>query len=189
MQLVFKTFIFFLFLGGKIIAQNVTFPEHLKKTKISQLSNGDSVIYYQCHVETVTSELTTSTGEKIKSKPKKVTLTEKFVVTKNGDQYQIKYYIAGIHDYPNKLFAYLTLKETETWGFQFVKSGVMTEQDVLVLAAFETRTDDITYYDLKVNKISHNEVVIAYKKEKTQLIVRGDHKIKNVVSVTKDQTM
>lgn len=49
-------------------AQTVEFPAHLKKTYISKIQNNDSIVYYQCHVDEASQELTTKSGQKIFSK-------------------------------------------------------------------------------------------------------------------------
>ena len=171
-----------------LYAQTVSFPAHLAKTNIAKMASGDSIIYYQCHVDQATQELVTSSGQKITSKAKKLTITEKFVVTRQGDTYNVRYYISSFNEYPNKKFAYLTLKEVANWGFELKFSGTLPTEDVQIIAAFEDKTHDVTYYELKVNKSCTNEAVIAYKRERNQLMVEGNYLLsKNIKVVAASQ--
>ena len=77
-------------------SQAITFPEHLKKTHIAKLKNKDSLVYYQCHVDEATQELTTSSGQKIISGKKKLTITEKFVIHKTDTDYSCKYFTSSV---------------------------------------------------------------------------------------------
>lgn len=169
-------------------AQSVSFPPHLTKTNIAKMVSGDSIVYYQCHVDQATQELVTSSGQKITSKAKKLTITEKYVVTRSGDTYNIRYYVSSFNDYPNKKFAYLTLKEVANWGFELKFSGSLPAEDVQIIAAFEDKTHEVTYYELKVNKSCTNEAIIAYKKERNQLMVEGNYLLsKNIKVVAASQ--
>ena len=116
------------------ISQTISFPEHLKKTTIAKLQSGDSLTYYQCHVDSASQELTTASGQKIKTKKKKITITKKFVVFKNDSLYSCKYYTSSITNYPNKKFPYLTLMEVKNWEFETTGKHVLTFDDVLIMA-------------------------------------------------------
>ena len=52
-------------------SQSINFPDHFKKTMIAKLQSGDSLTYYQCHVDSASQELTTASGQKIKAKKRK----------------------------------------------------------------------------------------------------------------------
>ena len=69
------SFIIFLLFKFSLYSQSVKFPEHLKKTHIAKMQNGDSLTYYQCHVDSASQEITTAGGQKIKSKKNRITLT------------------------------------------------------------------------------------------------------------------
>lgn len=165
------------------LPQKIIFPAAFSKTSIAGLLPGDSLIYYQCHVDEASQELTTASGQKISTKAKKVTITEKFVISNRDGVYGLRYYVSGFNEYPNKKFAYLTLKETATWAFEYKQSGVLTPQDVLLLAAFENKTHDIVHYELKINKSCPNEVVIADRKDRRQLIVEGAYLLVRNLSI------
>ncbi len=170
--------LFLLFLicfGITSFSQSVSFPEHLKKTYIAQLQSKDSLVYYQCHVDEASQELTTSTGQKISSKKKRLTITEKFIIHKTDSVYTCQYFTSSITNYPNKKFPYLTLTEVENWNFELQKNKTLTNQELLLLAAIETKTHAIIHYELNINKTCSNEIIICSKKEKEQVIVEGDY--------------
>lgn len=166
-------------------AQEIIFPEHLKNSYISKLKKSDSIVFYQCHVDTVKQELTTSSGQNITSKNKKITLTEKFVITLIDSVYYCKYYTSSFTDFPNKKFAYLTLKEVKNWNFELNNVKKLTKQELLLIAAFESKTHDIVHYELNVNKSNQNEIIVHYQKEKRQLIVEGNYTISKVLNFQK----
>lgn len=153
----------------------IVLPEHLAKTHIGRLAEGDSMIYYQCHVDEASQELTTSSGQKISTKAKKLTITERFAIHRKGNVYEMTYAVSGVNDFPNKKFAYLTLKEVANWNFEVKASGTLTYQDIILLSSFENKTHDITHYELKINKSCTNEVIIVDKKERVQLMVEGNY--------------
>lgn len=179
-----KKLCFLLFLCSGIIsfAQTVNFPEHLKKTQISKLESGDSLIYYQCHVDEASQELTTTTGQKISSKKRKLTITEKFVITKKDSSYHCKYSASPITNYPNKKFPYLTLTEVKNWDFEIQKTKILNTQEVLLIAALETRTHNIVHFELNINKSCSNEIIICSKKDKEQFIVEGDYLLSRILN-------
>lgn len=162
-------------IAGVAVSQSIPFPAHLQKTQIARLQANDSLIYYQCHVDEASQELTTSSGQKIVSKKRRVTITEKFVILKKDSAYSCRYYTSPLTNYPNKKFPYLTLKEVANWNFELQNTKLLTQEEVLLVAAMETKTHAIINYDLNINKSCPNEVIICYKKNREQLIVEGDY--------------
>ncbi len=162
-------------------AQSIVFPEHLSKTHISKLQNNDSLVYYQCHVDEASQELITTSGQKITSKKKKITITEKFVISKKDSVYNCNYFTSSFNNSPNKKFPYLTLKEVKNWDFELKKNKQLVDQEVLLMAAFETKTHVIVHYELNVNSSCPNEVIIWHKKDKEQFIVEGDHLLSKIL--------
>lgn len=158
---------------GKSLAIN--FPPHFSKTEIAKLKQGDSLTYYQCHVDTAFTEMTLSNGQNVKTKKKRITLTEKYVVLLKDSIYTVKYYIAGFSSYPNKKFPYLTLTETDTWDFNHKKTTNLNMQEVLLFAALETKTHNIVHMELNINKTCPNEVIIKGKNVNEQFIVEGNY--------------
>lgn len=156
-------------------SQTVVFAKHLKKTQIANLQNGDSLIYYQCHVDSASQEITTSKGQKIKTKKKKITLTEKFVIHKADSVYTCKYFTSSITNYPNKKFPYLTLKEVSNWEFEIQKTKILSTEETLLIAALETKTHSIIHYELNINKTCPNEIIIMGKNVGEQFIIEGNY--------------
>lgn len=153
----------------------INFPPHFSKTEIAKLKQGDSLTYYQCHVDSAFTEMTLSNGQKVKTKKKRITLTEKFVINLKDSMYTVKYYIAGFNNYPNKKFPYLTIKETDTWYFEHKKTTNLSMQEVLLFAALETKTHNIVHMELNINKTCPNEVIIKGKNVNEQFIVEGNY--------------
>ncbi len=171
----FSLVIFFVLLGLNAFSQQVNFAEHLKKTAIAKLQSGDSLIYYQCRVDSASQEITTSNGKKIKTKKKKITITEKFVISRIDTMYQCKYYNSSITNYPNKKFPYLTLKEVDNWEFELKEQKQLTHTELFMVAALETKTHAITHYELNINKTCPNEIIIKGKNINEQFIVEGNY--------------
>lgn len=168
--------------SGLIGAQNKLFPEHLQKTQIARLQNGDSLIYYQCHVDEASQVLTTTSGQKISSKKRRLTITEKFVIQRTDSVYSCRYYTSPVTNYPNKKFPYLSLKEVSNWNFELQKDKRLSMQEVMLAAAMETKTHAIIHYDLNINKSCPNEIIICYKKDREQLIVEGDYLLSKILN-------
>lgn len=162
-------------------SQNITFPKHLSNAVIANLKAQDSLIYYQCHVDTASQQTTLSNGQQIQTAKKKITITEKFIITKKDSVYTCRYFISDITNYPNKKFPYLTLKEVETWNFGNYKQKQLNAKEVLILAALETKTHDIVHYELNINKSCPNQLIIAYQKNKSQHIVEGKYLISELL--------
>jgi hypothetical protein len=170
---------------GLLSFTTISFPEHLKKTNIALLKENDSLVYYQCHVEEAVQELTTASGEKIKGKSQKYTITDKFVIKLKREQYRVKYYSSSLVEYPNKKFAYLKLVEKDYWHFKLEKDSVLSERDVLIVAALENKSHETTEYDFKVNHQNPNEIIIMGTKVMSQLIVEGKYLLKKNLEVLK----
>lgn len=167
--------ILILFTCGYVFSQSVTFPEHLKKTTIAKLQNGDSLVYYQCHVDSASQEITTSNGRKINTKKKRITLTEKFVIYRLDSIYTCKYSNSSITNYPNKKFPYLTLTEVKNWEFELKQTKQLTAQEILMIAALETKTHAIVHYELNINKTCPNQLIIIGKNINEQFLIEGNY--------------
>lgn len=168
-------FIIVIIFSFRLLSQTVTFPEHLKKTQIAKMQNGDSLTYYQCHVDSASQEIITSGGQKIKSKKRRITLTEKFVIHKSDSIYTYKYYTSTVTNYPNKKFPYLTLSEVKNWEFEIKKTKSLTVEETFLIAALETKTHCITHYELNINKTCPNELIIIGKNINEQFIIEGNY--------------
>ena len=160
---------------SSLFSQTVIFPEHLKKTNIAKLQSGDSLTYYQCHVDSASQEITLTNGKKINSKKKRITLTEKFVICKKDSVYICKYSNSSITNYPNKKFPYLTLTEVKNWEFEVKQTKQLSIQETLLIAALETKTHSIVHFELNINKTCPNELIIMGKNVGEQFIIEGNY--------------
>lgn len=172
----------FCLLNFVITAQN-NFPVHLQKTTITKLQSNDSVVYYQCRVDEAAQQITTTGGQIIKNKKTKITITEKFVIHRKDSIYTCRYFVSSLTNYPNKKFPYLTLKETNTWNFEFKKEKQLNTEELQLLAALESKSHAITHYELNVNITCPNEIIIKYQKYCEQLLVEGDYFIYKILAL------
>ncbi|HEY1040667.1 MAG TPA: hypothetical protein VGF30_14735, partial [Bacteroidia bacterium] len=143
------------------------FPEHLKNTTIAKLKEVDSLVYYQCHAEAIKEQkVTTEDGKVIELKGKKqfITITEKFKLSKKGETYRLEHYNSPTTYYPNKKYTYLKLTEKAYWGFSKDMDTILPKEDVLKLAAYETKLRSITEYDFKVIDNNGPQLIINGKK-------------------------
>lgn len=180
MKLFYSFYVIILFF--QVQSQSNDFPSHLQKSNIAKLNSNDSLIYYQCRVDEAQQELTTSSGQKITTKAKHITITEKFVIYKKDSLYTCKYYVSPLTNYPNKKFPYLTLKEVSNWDFELKLAKTLTKQDIHLLAAFETKTHAITHYELNINKSCPNEIILKGKSINEQLIVEGNYSLNKILN-------
>jgi hypothetical protein len=163
---------------------NPFFPDHLSHTEIAKLREIDSLIYYQCRAIKVEKQsLTSADGQQIElgAKDEYITLTEKFTLYKNKDEYRMKYYTSSETVYPNKKYAYLKLVEKKYWNFELKKDVLLTKQDVLLLAAYETKLREVTEYDFTVKKNNSPQLIINGKKISAQYVVGGSYLLKNTL--------
>jgi len=180
MTLFMKTFFytFFLFLALFSLAQEpvIKFPDHLLKTEIVNLKNGDSLIYYQCHVDEAYQQVVKENGEIFQGAKKPISITEKFVLINENGKYHLKYFTSTYTNLPNRKFAYLKLsKEKSYWDFRKVKDLYLSEHDVLMFAAIEGKSHEATEYDFPVTKYTTNALIIKNKKVMKHVVVEGNY--------------
>ena len=82
---------------------------------LKNLKDGDSLIYYQCHVEEATQQLSTASGQTLTGKAQKYSITEKYVIKKNESNYSVNYYTSSLTVFPNKKFSGLKIREKSYW--------------------------------------------------------------------------
>lgn len=175
-------YIFFLLIFGRSSAQDiisVKFPEHLSKTSVVDLASGDSLIYYQCHVDEAAQQIVRENGEVITGAKKSISITEKFVLINENGKYHLKYFTSTYTNLPNRKFAYLKLsKEKEYWDFRKVKDIYLSGHDVLMFAAIEHKSHEATEYDFPVTKYTTNALIIKNKKIMKHVVVEGNYLLK-----------
>ena len=177
-----------IYVGQNLFAQEtaaIKFPEHFLKTSIAALKNNDSLLFYQCHVEEATTQITTTSGAVISGDKKKISITDKFVVVNNNGQYKFKYYSSTLSNLPNRKFTYLKVKEKEYWNFKLEKESVLNEHDVLMFAAIENKAHETTEYDFVIDKYNTNGLIIRNKKVMRHLVLEGNYILKKNLEVLK----
>lgn len=165
------------------------FPEHLKNTHIAKLKETDSLVYFQCHVEPIKEQkVTTESGQVIELKGKKqfITITEKFKLFKTGETYRLQHYTSPTTYYPNKKYAYLKLTEKAYWEFKLSLDTILPKDDVLRLAAYETKLRAITEYDFKVMENNGPQLIINGKKISEQFRLTENILLSTSLSVCKN---
>jgi hypothetical protein len=176
-QLFYILFIFYTaFLHGQ--ENSITFPSHLLKTQIVNLKNGDSLIYYQCHVDNAAQQLVKENGEVITGKIQQISITEKFVLKNENGKYHLKYFTSTYSNMPNRKFAYLKMVEKKYWDFKLAKDIYLNEHDVLMFAAIENKSHETTEYDFPINKYNTNGLIITNKKVMKHVVVEGNYLLK-----------
>lgn len=173
-------YIFFSFQALFLLSQEstVTFPNHLLKTEIVKLRKGDSLTYYQCHVDNAAQQLVKENGEVISGKTKQISITEKFILINDNGKYRLKYFTSTYSNMPNRKFAYLKLVEKKYWDFKLVKDSYLSEHDVLMFAAIENKSHESTEYGFPINKYNTNALIISNKKVMRHLLVEGNYLLK-----------
>ena len=175
-------FAFILLLKGRALSQisieEIRFPSQLQGSQISKIKPGDSLVYYQCCIQGFSGK---GSGDSTKknSKANLKTTTDKLVVIRNRDTYSFRYYQSPQNYYPNKKFAYLKLVEKEHWGFQKIKEGTLGMKDVFLLAALETKLQEVTEYDLKVTEKNSPQIILLGRKIANQYKVSGNYLMVN----------
>ncbi len=150
---------------------------------LNVLSSGDSLVYYQCHVEEASVNLSTASGQIISGKPQKYSITEKFVVFKNAARYQIRYYTSSYTDLPNRRFSGLKIREREYWNFKFQKEKALTETEVRALLALERKGREAVEYDFIISRNNRNQIIIKHHKDFKQLVIEGTYVISKLFSL------
>lgn len=156
----------------------VKFPEHLLKTSVVHLKTGDSLTYYQCHVDNAAQQLVKENGEVITGEKKQISITEKFILIKENGKYHLKYFTSTYSNMPNRKFAYLKLVEKQYWDFKLTKDIYLNEHDILMFAAIENKSHETTEYDFPINKYNTNALIIKNKKTMKHLLVEGNYLLK-----------
>lgn len=139
------------------------------------LKVGDSLTYYQCHVEEATQQLSTASGQTLTGTQQKYTITEKYVVQKNAEGYSAKYYAATLAVFPNRKFSALKIREKPYWGFKKEKEFVLTDKDLKYLIALEKKGKEAIEYDYAITKYNTNQLIIKTGKNFKQLAIDGNY--------------
>lgn len=158
----------FFFLGFKAICQDsITIPS---KSIFSKLGIGDSLTWYQCHVEEAVQQMSTASGQTISGEKQKYSITEKYVIKKVQDGYEVNYYTASLNVFPNRKFSGLKIREKSYWGFKKERHFRLQNHDLKVLLVLEERGREAMEYDYAITKHTTNQIIIKRKKDFKQLV-------------------
>jgi hypothetical protein len=159
-------------------AQNLFIPA---SSLLGSLGRGDSVIFYQCHVEEATQHISTASGQTFTSSPEKYSITEKYVIIKDSIGYRAKHFISSLVILPNRKFSGLKIREKPYWNFKKEKEFPLTENDLKVLLALESKGREANEYDFTISKYTTNQIIIKKKKDFKQLVIDGNYVISKLV--------
>lgn len=148
-----------------------------ESSSLKTLEMGDSLIYYQCHVEAVGIKMSTAGGQTLSSNPQKCSITEKFVVLKTPKCFLVRHYTSSLTNLPNRKFSGLKIKERAYWNFTFNKELPLTESALKYLMAIEKKGREAIEFDYVISKYTTNQIIIKHKKNFRQLVIEGDYVI------------
>ena len=143
----------------------------------------DSVVFYQCHVETGTQQLSTASGQTITGNPKKYSITEKYIITKLEKGYKVNYFISSLNIFPNKKFAGLKFKERSYWDFKEAKTFNLEDSGIQAFLAMEEKGRDAVVYDYGLSKYNTNLLIIRYPNDYKQLVIDGPYVISILLNI------
>lgn len=173
----------FIFLGLAGFAQSSETVSINSGSVFKNLKIFDSLVFYQCHVESGTQQLSTASGQTITGASKKYTITEKYILIKVEEGYQVKYFISALNIFPNKKFAGLKFKEKFYWEFQQKKNFALKEIDIRAFLAMEEKGKDAIVYDYGITKYNTNQIIIRYSNDYKQLVIDGPYVISKLINV------
>ncbi len=150
-----------------IQAQNT--PDKQQNTLLANLVDGDSLVYYQCHVEAAEQELRTASGHTLNSVSKNFSITEKFVLYKQNGNYTLNYFVSVLTMCPNRRFSGLKFKEKSYWEFNFKASKTLVQKELKSLEGLEKIGKDATEYDFAITKQNRNQLILLSGKKAKQL--------------------
>jgi hypothetical protein len=159
-----------LLFAGIVSSQTIITPGQFGKSMLALLNAGDSLCYYQCHVEQATEQLVTASGQTITGKARLYTITEKFVIKKNDTVYTVNYYTSSVNMFPNKKFSGLKIREKADWYFKLDSSFALPSNGLKILLSLENKGREAMEYDYPVTKYTSNQIIIKHKKKFKQLV-------------------
>lgn len=165
------------------VSDSILIPE---SSLLNEIKTGDSITYYQCHVEEAIQQLTTASGQTLTGKQQKYTITEKYVITKRASDYNVCYYTSSLNAFPNRKFSGLKIREMKYWSFKPERSFVLTELDLKVLLALERKGREATEYEFAMTKYTTNQLIIKHKKNFKQLVIEGNYVISKLIGTNKN---
>ena len=171
---------FFCYTASSQSIDSVLIPE---TSVLRNLGLGDSMVYYQCHVEDAIQQLTTASGQTLTGKQQKYTITEKYVLIKEEKGYTINYYTSSLNVFPNKKFSGLKIRERPYWAFKKDKSFKLKDEDLRVFLSLEKKGREAIEYDFAITRYTTNQLIVKHKKNFKQLVIEGNYVISKLISM------
>ena len=140
------------------------------KSLLANLAAGDSVVCYQCHVETATVTLQTAQGQTLSGSSSLNSITEKFVIKKTADAFQLFYYTSDYTQLPNRRFSGLKIREKEYWHFTLQAGKLIEQTDVDKLESLLKDGREAIEYDFVISKYTQNQIILKRGKRYRQLV-------------------
>lgn len=165
----------FIFLATKIVGQTESQFVIPTESMLSKLLSGDSLVYYQCHVEEAIQQLSTASGQTLTTASQKYSITEKYVVKREGQEYKATYYISSLNILPNRKFSGLKIREKAYWNFKKEKEVTLTELQLKAMVALEKKGREANEYDFAISKHTTNQLIIRQRKDFKQLVINGNY--------------
>lgn len=156
-----------------------TIPE---TSMLWNLKAGDSLTYYQCHVEEAVQQMSTVSGQTLTGKPQKYSITEKYVLVKRDGGFEVTYYTSSLNVFPNKKFSGLKIRERAYWAFKKEKTFLLKEEDLKVFLALEKKGREAIEYDFAITRYTTNQLIIRQRKKFRQLVIDGNYVISRLIS-------
>jgi hypothetical protein len=147
------------------------------------LKEGDSLAFYQCHVEDAVQQMTTASGQTLTGKSQKYSITEKYVLIKTEKGYLVNYYTSSLNVFPNKKFSGLKIRERPYWEFKKDKTFPLEDQDLKVFLALEKKGREAVEYDFAITRYTTNQIIIKRKKNFKQLVIDGDYVVSKLIKL------
>jgi hypothetical protein len=167
--------IFLLFVACVFNAQIQDSLINNSNSSLKNLKIGDSITYYQCHVEEATQQLSTVSGQTLTGKPQKYSITEKYVVRKTVESYSVNYYSSSFTNFPNRRFSGLKIREKPYWEFKKEKTFALSKKHISMLIALESKGREAMEYDYAITKYTTNQLIIKHRKDFKQLVIEGNY--------------
>ena len=148
---------------------------------LSRLSAGDSITYYQCHVEEAIQQLSTVSGQTLVGQSQKYSITEKYVIKKRGSAYYADYYTSSLTVFPNRKFSALKIREKPYWEFKKEKQIDLDDKALRAFIALEKQGREAMEYDYPITKYTTNQLIIRQRKQFKQLVIDGNFVLSKLI--------
>jgi hypothetical protein len=162
-------FVLTVFLSLPLFSQIRNIP----KSSMLNIQNGDSVIFYQCHIKEHYREVNLPSGDIETNGIEKYTLTEKFVIIRSDDKFSYIKYSSPMVPFPNRRFSGLKIREKSYWEFFKDGSGAVTAASIARLVELEKNGREAIEFDYAITKYTTNQVIIKHGKGFKQLVIDG----------------